>query len=196
MAIFDIDTLPPEAKEAFFALTNENSALKRQLAMLSAVALQDELTGLTNRRGFLRSLEKAIAFSKRYKIPACLVFIDLNGFKQINDQHGHAVGDLVLKTVGQRISRQVRSSDVVARLGGDEFVILLWQVTEEIARSRAGLLMHAICRDQLFVPDGPVVDIKASAGVAVMGSADTADALLERADKAMYQAKGEFKRAS
>lgn len=172
---------------------NENAELKEKLRLLLAVSQQDELTGLTNRRGFLRALEKAIAFSKRYDVPACLVFVDLNGFKQINDVHGHAIGDLVLKTVGQRLSRQVRSSDVVARLGGDEFVILFWQVTEEAARSRAGLLMHAISRDELVISDTLSIAIDASAGVAVMGKNDTAEALLERADQAMYRVKTQLK---
>lgn len=196
MSVFDINTLPDDAKDAYQALIEENASLKKQLEVLSAIALQDELTGLMNRRGFRRSLDKAIAFSRRYKIPGCLVFIDLNGFKETNDTHGHAVGDLVLKTVGQRIIRQVRSSDIVARLGGDEFVVLLWQVTEEIARTRAGLLMEAICRDNLHVSDELTIPIRASGGVADMGPDVTAEDLLERADQAMYKAKMQFKRAS
>jgi len=195
MAAFDLDRLPFEFRGAFLEIMNENAELKEKLRLLLAVSQQDELTGLTNRRGFLRALEKAIAFSKRYDVPACLVFVDLNGFKQINDVHGHAIGDLVLKTVGQRLSRQVRSSDVVARLGGDEFVILFWQVTEEAARSRAGLLMHAISRDELVISDTLSIAIDASAGVAVMGKNDTAEALLERADQAMYRVKTQLKEA-
>lgn len=192
---FDLDRLPADVKNAFDALVNENERLKKKLSDLSTVAQQDELTGLMNRRGFLRALEKALAFSKRYDVPACLVFIDLNGFKEINDIHGHAAGDIVLKAVGQRLYRQVRSSDVVARLGGDEFVVLFWQVTEEAARSRSGLLMHAISRDEVVVSNELSIQIKASAGVAVAGVNDTAEALLERADQAMYQVKAQFKQA-
>lgn len=193
MTAFDLDRLPADVRNAFDALVNENERLKKKLGDLSTVAQQDELTGLTNRRGFLRALEKALAFSKRYDIPACLVFIDLNEFKEINDIHGHAAGDLVLKAVGQRLSRQVRSSDVVARLGGDEFVVLFWQVTEEAARTRSGLLMHAISRDEVVVSDELSIQIKASAGVAVVGINDTAESLLERADQAMYQVKAQLK---
>ncbi len=193
MFAFDLNTLPEDTREVFSSLLNENAALKKQIEYLSEMALQDELTGLTNRRGFKRSLEKAVAFSKRYKVPACLVFIDLNKFKQINDEHGHAVGDIVLQTVGQRIARQVRSSDLVARLGGDEFVVLFWQVTEEAARARAGLLMHAISRDMITIDKELSLKIKASAGVAVMKAGETADILLERADTAMYQVKSELK---
>lgn len=192
---FDLDRLPADVKNAFDALVNENERLKKKLSDLSTVAQQDELTGLMNRRGFLRALEKALAFSKRYDVPACLVFIDLNGFKEINDIHGHAAGDIVLKAVGQRLYRQVRSSDVVARLGGDEFVVLFWQVSEETARSRSGLLMHAISRDEVVVSNELSIQIKASAGVAVAGVNDTAEALLERADQAMYQVKAQFKQA-
>lgn len=195
MTAFDMANLPEAAQRVFLALRDENAKLKRQLEVLSTAAAQDELTGLLNRRGFLKALDNAIGFSARYNLPACLVFIDLNDFKEINDTHGHATGDLVLKTVGQRITSQVRSSDIVARLGGDEFVVLLWQVTEPIARARGTLVMEAICRDNLAISEDLSIEIKASAGVAVLGPDDTADALLARADRAMYQAKSEFKRA-
>lgn len=195
MNIIDLDDLPSDMRDQFRALIAENEALKRRVQKLATDAAHDELTGLANRRGFLKLLDKALAFSKRYRIPACLVFIDLNDFKQINDTHGHNAGDLVLTTIAKRIARQVRSSDIVARLGGDEFVVLFWQVSEEVARSRSGLLMHAICRDEIVVADDLSLIVRASAGVAVMHPGDSADTLLERADRAMYEKKSEIKKA-
>lgn len=196
MTVLDIETIPDHLQDVFQSLIDENQKLKNQVKDVTTAAMHDELTGLLNRRGFLQSLNNAVSFSRRYNIPACLVFVDLNKFKQINDTHGHAAGDLVLKTVGRRIKRQVRSSDIVARLGGDEFVILLWQVTESIARWRGNLLVEAVCRSELSISEDLILRIGASAGVAVIGNEENPSQLLDRADKAMYQAKASLKSVS
>ena len=104
----------------------------------------DPLTDLLNRRGFERELKRSVAYVKRYGTSAALLFLDLDGFKPVNDRHGHAAGDAVLKAVAAALVRHVRASDVVARLGGDEFVVLLWNVSGPAAAAKAAALEQAI----------------------------------------------------
>ncbi len=100
----------------------------------------DPLTDLLNRRGFERELKRSVAYVKRYGTSAALLFLDLDGFKPVNDRHGHAAGDAVLKAVAAALVRHVRASDVVARLGGDEFVVLLWNVERSRRRGQGAPL--------------------------------------------------------
>ena len=106
----------------------------------------DPLTELLNRRGFERELERSVAYVKRYGASAALIYFDLDEFKPVNDRHGHAAGDAVLKAVAAALYRQVRASDVVARIGGDEFVVLLWNVSGPAAAAKAAALERAIYR--------------------------------------------------
>ena len=109
-----------------------------QIAELEARADVDPLTDILNRRGFDRELKRSLAYISRYGTDAALVFLDLDGFKGVNDRHGHAAGDALLKAVARELTGRVRASDVVARLGGDEFVVLLWNVnaTQALAKAR------------------------------------------------------------
>ena len=116
----------------------ELAAARSRMAALETRAEIDPLTDLVNRRGLERELKRALAYVKRYETSAVLVYIDLDGFKAINDRHGHAAGDAVLKAVAMVLARQVRASDLVARLGGDEFVVLLWNSTKRMRRPRPG----------------------------------------------------------
>ncbi len=110
---------------------------RAQLAELTARAEIDPLTDILNRRGFERELKRSLAYVKRYGTSAALVYLDLDGFKHVNDRHGHAAGDAVLKAVAMVLNRHVRASDLVARLGGDEFVVLLWNCSEAAAQAKA-----------------------------------------------------------
>jgi diguanylate cyclase (GGDEF)-like protein len=166
----------------------ELAAAHSRMAALEARAEIDPLTELVNRRGFERECRRALAYVKRYGARAALVFFDLDGFKLINDRHGHAAGDAVLKAVAMVLARQVRTSDLVARIGGDEFVVLLWHVTEEDALAKAHVLEAAVAR--MTSPQGGVtLSIGASAGVAMLLPLDTPASVLERADRAMYARK-------
>jgi diguanylate cyclase (GGDEF)-like protein len=150
----------------------------------------DPLTELLNRRGFERELKRSLAYLKRYGASAALIFIDLDRFKSVNDRHGHAAGDAVLKAVAATLTRTVRTSDVIARLGGDEFVVLLWNVTAAGAAAKAVALENAIAAEA--VRFGVVtLKIAASAGVALIGASETPAALVARADAAMYARKRE-----
>lgn len=195
MVVIDIDNLSQEAQSHISALADENERLRKQIEKLEKIAVEDELTGLLNRRGFSNSLNSAIPYAHRYSASACLLFIDLNEFKPINDTYGHKVGDFVLKTAGKRLRAQVRQSDVVARLGGDEFAILLWHVNKETAQNRGGKILDGLCNPLVRISKQIDIHIKASAGVTLLEENDTAETFLERADQAMYKAKRRFKQA-
>jgi diguanylate cyclase (GGDEF)-like protein len=130
-------------------------------------------------------LKRALAYVKRYGTCAVLVYIDLDGFKPVNDCHGHAAGDAVLKAVAMVLTRQVRASDLVARLGGDEFVMLLWNLAEADAQSKARSLEAAVSRMTAAYGE-TILSVGASAGSTMLLPLDTAASVLERADRAMY----------
>ncbi len=166
----------------------ELAAARSRMAALETRAEIDPLTDLINRRGLERELKRALAYVKRYETSAVLVYIDLDGFKSINDRHGHAAGDAVLKAVAMVLARQVRASDLVARLGGDEFVVLLWNLDESDAQTKSRSLEAAIGR--MTAPHGDaVLAVGASAGHTMLLPLDTPASVLERADRAMYLCK-------
>ena len=169
-------------------LERELAAARGRVAALEARAEIDPLTDLVNRRGFERELERALAYVKRYAVDAALVYLDLDGFKPVNDRHGHAAGDAVLKAVAMVLGRHVRASDLVARLGGDEFVVLLWNLDEAGAQLKARGLEGAVAR-MTAVHNGAVLTVGASAGAAMLLPLDTSAKVLERADRAMYARK-------
>jgi diguanylate cyclase (GGDEF)-like protein len=187
------DQTPPRATRANVVrlvaevqrLELELAAAQNEIAALAARSEADPLTGVLNRRGFERELKRSLAYSKRYGSGAALLYIDLDQFKTINDAHGHGAGDAVLKAVTQVIGRQVRASDIVARIGGDEFAVLLWNLTEQDACTKAEQIEAAIARS---TPShaGTRLSIAASAGATLLLPLDTPAAVLERADKAMY----------
>jgi diguanylate cyclase (GGDEF)-like protein len=158
-----------------------------KIAELEARADVDPLLDILNRRGFERELARSIAYVKRYATPAVMMFIDLDGFKAVNDRHGHAVGDALLKAVARRLTGHVRASDVVARLGGDEFAVLMWHVTEAQAAAKARELEAIIASARL---DGDIA-VGASAGLVPLdGNASPAE-ITDAADRAMYARKKE-----
>lgn len=155
------------------------------------LANHDPLTGLLNRRRVDEELERMLAEARRYRVPAALLFIDLDQFKDVNDSRGHRAGDELLISVGRILKERARTTDFVARLGGDEFAVLLSHTESAQAVEFAADLLEAI-RGTTFVVAGSPTRISASIGVAVLES-DVLDAgdLLARADLAMYKAKDE-----
>jgi diguanylate cyclase (GGDEF)-like protein len=148
----------------------------------------DPLTETLNRRGFERELKRSVAYVKRYGTSAALIYVDLDGFKPVNDRHGHAAGDVVLKAIAATLVRQVRASDVVARIGGDEFAILLWNVSGPAAAAKATALEVAVYATPVRWGSSTLV-VGASAGVALLGALDLPADVLARADAAMYARK-------
>ncbi len=169
-------------------LERELAAARTQMAALEARADVDPLTDVLNRRGFERELKRSLAYVKRYGPSAALLYLDLDGFKSINDRHGHAAGDAVLKAVAMVLNRHVRASDLVARLGGDEFAVLLWNIGEADARKKALTIEAAIARTTA-THAGATLSVGASAGAALLLPLDKPADVLERADRAMYERK-------
>jgi diguanylate cyclase (GGDEF)-like protein len=169
-------------------LEAELAAAQTKAANLEARADIDPLLDIANRRGFERELRRSLAYVRRYGTPAALIYLDLDRFKPVNDRHGHAAGDAVLKAVVAALQRAVRESDLVARLGGDEFAVLLWNVTELQAAAKAAGLEVAIAGITV-VHDGVLLSVGASAGFAMLLPVDSPAEVIARADLAMYARK-------
>ena len=181
---------PNDAKPAIRRLRTQLARALARIEELEASADTDFLLDILNRRGFERELNRSIAYIKRYHASGALIVLDVDRLKPINDAFGHAAGDQVLKAIVAAVSRQVRSSDVIGRLGGDEFAVLLWNLTEMDARSKAASLEQAV--DQLtFTFHGRTVTAGASAGVAILDPHAEAGRALEQADSAMYVRKAQ-----
>jgi diguanylate cyclase (GGDEF)-like protein len=175
------------------ALAAQLESSRQRIADLEARVDIDALTDVLNRRGFERELKRSLAYVKRYGTTAALIYLDLDGFKPVNDRHGHAAGDAVLKAIAAALLRSVRASDVVARIGGDEFAVLLWNVGEAAAAAKAAALEAAVYSTQVRWGASSFV-VGASAGVAPLGRLDSPAEVMARADAAMYARKAERKR--
>jgi diguanylate cyclase (GGDEF)-like protein len=146
---------------------------------------QDQLLPLLNRRAFVRELTRYIAFAGRYGTPSSLIYFDLNGFKAINDSHGHAGGDAVLKNFAAVLADNVRDSDCVGRLGGDEFGVLLSHADQAQAHKKADILAEKLrAAPTLF--NGATIAVSFAYGAFELKAGDDADMAMARADEAMY----------
>ncbi len=164
--------------------------LRDRIAQLEKLAMTDELTGLLNRRGFETELQRTLALSSRYEEPGLLVYVDLDGFKLVNDTYGHAAGDAVLKRVSRLLTDNLRCTDFVGRLGGDEFAVLLPRTSAKHGANRIEALRRMF--DPVVVLwNGATITVRASFGVQNYGGDDETDGaqLLSRADASMYQTK-------
>lgn len=163
---------------------------------IASLAYSDPLTGLANRVSFAPALEQAIERAKRHGARIAGVFIDLDGFKQINDRHGHAAGDAFLVEVAQRLRRHVRASDLVSRLGGDEFFVMLEGVQDMVGVERVVVkLIDALRRPYVGIGDAQR-RVSATLGVSIFpDDAPDASTLIQHADEAMYTAKQAGKNA-
>ncbi|MDR7308326.1 GGDEF domain-containing protein [Rhodoferax saidenbachensis] len=174
----------------------ERKALDAELALVTQqeevaryAALHDSLTGLPNRTLFNDRLEHSLAQARRHDLALAVMFLDLDGFKQVNDTYGHDVGDVVLKTIAERLKENTRNDDTVSRLGGDEFLYLLMGAADE--QTVANLAQKTIHRVQLpcQLSTGNI-SVLTSIGISLFPrNGVTADALIKEADAAMYAAK-------
>ncbi|HZO44640.1 MAG TPA: GGDEF domain-containing protein [Xanthobacteraceae bacterium] len=169
-------------------LQQELADARRQLAVLEARADVDPLTELPNRRAFERELARSLAYVKRHGTGAALLYLDLDDFKRVNDRHGHAAGDAMLRAVASVLGRHVRESDVVARIGGDEFALLLWNCDEADAAAKALALEVSIGRT-IATHAGVALTVGASVGTAQLLPLDEPAETIGRADRAMYARK-------
>lgn len=154
-----------------------------------AMAEVDGLTGVYNRRHYQQELERILGLAHQSEHTLSIVVFDLDHFKRCNDEHGHLVGDEVLKDVARLLVEKVRQTDMVARYGGEEFVVLLADTKPEAAAQVAEKLRAQVKETPLA--RGQVLGLTLSAGVAGTSGSDTAEQLFARADRALYQAKAE-----
>lgn len=161
--------------------------LEREMRRLAMI---DDLTGIMNRRAFLSKADYVISVANRSRMGLALVYIDLDNFKAINDLHGHAAGDEVLKCFASVAAGIVRKSDVVGRLGGEEFAILVYGASKEAARQLIEKLLAEI-RDTQVVASGNRIRFTASAGLAYLDAKErkSVEQLLAQADNALHHAK-------
>ena len=170
-------------KVTFVVDISERKAMEQRLEFL---AHHDELTGLFNRRAGLDLLDEEIRRSRRYGSPLSVASCDLDHFKQVNDRHGHAVGDQALSDTATMMKETMRRHDHVIRLGGEEFLILLPGVTQEQASQAVERLRQRLATTPITAAG---IYLTLSAGIAQLDGNEAADALLERADRTLYGAK-------
>jgi diguanylate cyclase (GGDEF)-like protein len=169
-------------------LANELHLANRRLQLL---ARTDELTRVRNRRGLRSTLLREFHRAERYGAQLSLLALDIDRFKAVNDTHGHATGDVVLRTVAKALKDGLRQVDVVGRTGGEEFVVVCPETPATEALMVAQRLRAAVARERVAAPSGGTVAVTVSCGVATLGDvpAANADELLAYADAALYRAK-------
>jgi diguanylate cyclase (GGDEF)-like protein/PAS domain S-box-containing protein len=173
----------------FIAIQHDITSKHSEEELHRYLAYHDALTGLPNRTSFAAAEEEAISQARRSQEAVAVMFLDLDGFKVVNDTHGHQVGDLLLAAVADRLRAAVRREDKLARLGGDEFAILLTGISDmTVVQGLAGKLVDAISRP--FMLRGRKYEIGVSIGIALYPEhGEDPELLLNLADSAMYEAK-------
>ena len=179
----DVAEIDPQAEIA--RLRAELDAWRARAEAAEAAADHDVLTPALNRRGFVEALNRTMAYCHRHRVPAALLYLDLDGFKGVNDRLGHAAGDAALVHVARLLMSNVRESDAVGRLGGDEFALLMLNAGVEEGRVKARQLKSALEGDG-FVWDGQPTGLGGSFGVRGWDGHSDAEAWLAEADAAMW----------
>lgn len=170
-------------------IESDSRELTDELTRVKLLSLTDELTGLPNRRAFIRRLEDEVARVQRYGFPMSFALMDLDHFKEINDEFGHAAGDEVLRVYSKNILSVFRHHDMVARYGGEEFAVLLPN-TDADGAIRALNKVKRRAAETRWQCNGTVARVPSfSAGVSLFKPGESASAFIERADKALYRAK-------
>ena len=181
-------TLMEEAVGLISDLQRQLGAQRERISYFESLATRDSLTGLLNRRGLDEQLRRLLAAARRHDERGVVIFIDLDGFKAINDTMGHHAGDAMLRHLADLLTANVRESDVVARIGGDEFVVALVKTAPGEAESRT-LRLQMLVNNSKFEFAGARVPVCASFGFARYGPGDNPLEVFTRADAAMYRNK-------
>lgn len=178
-----------ELKRAAAELFRSNNELKLQEDYLRYLAYHDTLTGLPNRKFFVEQLQESLQWAQRNHSLVGLLFIDLDGFKQVNDTLGHEMGDRLLVIVARRLSNCLRGSDTVSRLGGDEFTVILRAIPKAQAVIVVAEKILATITEPMVL-NGHVIKVSASIGISIYPlNSHISETLIEQADAAMYRAK-------
>jgi len=166
-------------------LRAEVAALTERAERAEALADHDVLTPALNRRGFMSVLSRSMAYCRRHEVEAALLYLDMDGFKGVNDGLGHAAGDAALMAVADLLLANVRESDAVGRLGGDEFALLLMNAGADEGREKAKRLAEAL-ETEGFVWEGATVALGGSFGVRAYAGQTDPEVWLSEADAAMW----------
>jgi len=169
-------------------MEKESTELRKSAEDSRELALKDALTGIWNRQALNEDLEKEFTRWQRYQKPLSIVVWDIDLFKRVNDNYGHAAGDKVLKTIARIFMQATRDADFIARFGGEEFVGVFPETRLEDALSLANKIREKVETSKFHYENKPVA-ITASAGLATFRPNDTIEDVFKRADAAMYRAK-------
>jgi diguanylate cyclase len=162
--------------------------LEVQVSKLGDLTRADPLTGILNRRGMDDAFQKSISLAARQKLPLCVALLDIDNFKKLNDTYGHKAGDQALTLVATTISSSLRASDSVARIGGEEFAILMPATPLDAAADVVRRLQRNLT-NAIFLYENQQLFVTFSAGVVLWIDGEQPNAVLERADRALYRAK-------
>lgn len=184
-----LDTQPRNLSPEDLQLMGDLAAIVEQEISTYQMATADELTRLQNRRGFLALAEHALGLAVRKATPCCMVFFDLDKFKAINDNFGHAEGDKALQAFADQMRRSFRSADILARLGGDEFVVLLLDCPYSLAQAIVERLLAALERRNQFSHSGYAIECSYGIVLVSLEAREPVEVLLSRADALMYENK-------
>jgi len=167
------------------------AALEQARHTAHTLSMTDVLTGLHNRRHFMQTAQRELHLAQRHGLPLALLILDIDHFKRVNDQHGHDIGDQVLVEVGRRCAQVLRATDLLARWGGEEFVVLLPNTGYEQAHQLAERMRETVAYSAQLYAAQDAVRVTISIGVAgtVAQQPTTLDALVQQADRALYDAK-------
>jgi diguanylate cyclase len=163
--------------------------MSRKAELLEMVAMKDGLTGLYNRQAFDMRLKGSLESFDRGGGGFVLILLDVDKFKDINDQLGHVAGDKVLQKVAECLKSTFREKDFIARYGGDEFVAMIQSLTEEMAQEKVLSFKRMLAKRRFVSKKSGQVQVNVSAGIAISTAGDSPETLIERADRAMYEAK-------
>ena len=169
-------------------LRDELEQAKKRMDHLEQLADQDPLTPVLNRRAFVREMSRIMSFAERYGAVSAILYFDLNGLKEINDNLGHSAGDAALSHVAETLVDNVRSSDVVGRLGGDEFGVILARADNAESLIKAKTLAEAIAEKPL-IWEGEPIAVRVAYGAHGLSADQEAHEALDAADRAMYAVK-------
>lgn len=171
------------------------SRTKESLAEIERLVDVDCVAPIPNRRAFMRRLAWAITMFERYAHPSTILYFDINDFKQINDEYGHAAGDLAIRHISQLLGNTMRESDFLARIGGDEFAVIMYYANDEAARKRGAKISEKLQKTP-FVHNGKHLYVTAAYGYYSIKSGDDAESALASADMSMYVDKRRSKNQS
>jgi len=166
-------------------VSRELSRTKESLAEIERLVDVDCVAPIPNRRAFMRRLSWAITMHERYGHPSTILYFDINDFKEINDQYGHAAGDIAIRHISHILSTTLRESDFMARIGGDEFAVIMYYAGEEAARKRGGKIAEKLHATP-YMFNGQPLHVTAAYGYHAIRSGEDAEAALSSADMSMY----------